>query len=633
MKRYFIESKTSSRLLVKSLSYSSLQNLAAQPPENPPYRLFIDRTANFLLSCTSLEKLHQVHAQVITHGLQHNDYISPKIITASCQLKEIVYARKVFDQSPDPNASLWNAMLKGYSLKEMYSEVLVLFEKMKRMDVVPNCYTIPVVLKSCTKTRALVEGEQVHSIAIKFGYSGNPFVGTALIDMYSVGGTIKSAFKAFSELLDRNVIAWTTMVNAYLSIGDIDSARHLFSVAPNRDIVLWNTMMSGYIQRGDMVEARNVFDQIPNRDVMSWNTLLNGYANNGNVNACAALFEEMPKKNIFSWNSLMSGYAHNGCLPEVLTTFKRMLTEGDVAPTDATIVTVLSATARLGALDLGMWIHVYAYNTGYSQNLYVCNALIDMYAKCGLVDNAIGIFTNMKTKDLVSWNTVINALAVHGRGADALTLFREMKINGPKMDGVTFLGVLSACTHLGLVDEGFSFFYSMIEDCSIKPQIEHYGCMVDLLSRAGLLVEAVGFVNKMPIQSDAVIWATLLGASKIHKNVSVAELSLEHLIELEPRNPSNYVMLSNIYGDLGRWKDAARLKLAMKGTGVRKFPGCSSIEVGDDVVEFYSLDERHPDREEIYSVLNGLGNVLRWSGYVPDIIELGIECVDGEESV
>ncbi|GMN30628.1 hypothetical protein TIFTF001_050678 [Ficus carica] len=487
----------------------------------------------------------------------------------------------------------------------------------------PNCFTFPVVIKSCGKINASVEGEEIHCVLIKGGFRANPFVGTTLIEMYASGGVVGAAYKVFGEMCERNVVAWTSMINAYILCRDMVLARRLFDLAPERDVVLWNTIVSGYIELGDMASARELFDEMPNRDVMSWNTMLNGYAKNGNVEACERLFEEMLERNIFSWNALVGGYAHNGCFFEVLGSFKRMLVEGDVPPNDATLVTVLSACARLGALDLGKWVHVYAESIGYKGNVYIGNALIDMYAKCGIIENALKVFNGMAVKDLITWNSIICGLAMHGRGVDALNLFHQMKNTGEKPDGITFIGILCACTHLGLVEDGLSYFQSMVDDYHIVPQIELYGCVVDLLARAGFLDRAVKFVKMMPMRADAVIWAALLGACKIYKNSELAELALERLIVLEPKNPANYVMLSNIYGDLGRWKDVARLKVAMRDTGFKKVPGCSLIEVNDKVVEFYSLDERHCEREEIYAALTGLTELLRSSGYIPDLMELG----------
>ncbi|KAG6764199.1 hypothetical protein POTOM_031658 [Populus tomentosa] len=527
-------------------------------------------------------------------------------------------AHKVFDQIPEPNASIWNAMFRGYSQNESHKNVIVLFRQMKGLDVMPNCFTFPVILKSCVKINALKEGEEVHCFVIKSGFRANPFVATTLIDMYASGGAIHAAYRVFGEMIERNVIAWTAMINGYITCCDLVTARRLFDLSPERDIVLWNTMISGYIEAKDVIRARELFDKMPNKDVMSWNTVLNGYASNGDVMACERLFEEMPERNVFSWNALFGGYTRNGCFSEVLSAFKRMLVDGTVVPNDATLVNVLSACARLGALDLGKWVHVYADSHGYKGNVYVRNALMDMYAKCGVVETALDVFKSMDNKDLISWNTIIGGLAVHGHGADALNLFSHMKIAGENPDGITFIGILCACTHMGLVEDGFSYFKSMTDDYSIVPRIEHYGCIVDLLGRAGLLAHAVDFIRKMPIEADAVIWAALLGACRVYKNVELAELALEKLIEFEPKNPANYVMLSNIYGDFGRWKDVARLKVAMRDTGFKKLPGCSLIEVNDYLVEFYSLDERHPEKEQIYGTLRTLTKLLRSSGYVPE---------------
>lgn len=529
----------------------------------------------------------------------------------------------MFDRIHSRNASVYNAMFKGYLDHEMFNEVIMLFNNMIHENVSPNSYTFPMVLKSCLRLMALKEGEMVHSLVLKFGFKSNTYVGSTLIEMYASAGQVSCAYRVFAEMVLRNVVTWTSMINGFVSNGDLVSARRLFDLAPERDIVLWNTMLLGYIERADMVEARELFDVMPNKDMISWNTMLNGYANNGDVEGCAELFEEMPQRNIFSWNGLIGGYAHNGRFVEVLGTFKRMLNESDVQPTDATLVNVLSACARLGALDLGKWVHVYAESNGYKDNLYVCNGLIDLYAKCGMIESAIDVFRNMGRKDLITWNTIINGLAVHGHGAHALKLFSEMKLEGEKPDAITFIGILCACSHMGFVDEGFQYIQSMVDEYSIAPQIVHYGCIVDLLGRAGLLERAVDFVKNMPLEADAVIWTTLLSACRVHKNVEIAELALQKLIQIEPQNPSNYVMLGNIYRAAKRWKDVARLKVAERYTGSRKLPGCSSIEVEDRVVEFYSFDERHSSSEEIYDAVRGLMNVLLSDGYVPDFVEFG----------
>ncbi|KAG5064644.1 hypothetical protein JHK85_005827 [Glycine max] len=412
--------------------------------------------------------------------------------------------------------------------------------------------------------------------------------------MYSLRGGVfvADAYKVFAEMRDKNVFAWTAVVAAHVACHDMVSARRLFDLAPQCDVVLWNVIVSGYIELGDMVAARELFDRMPDCDVMSWNTVLSGYANNGEVELFVKVFEEMPARNVYSWNGLIGGYVRNGLFKEALECFKRMLvlvegegkegSDGVVVPNDYTVVAVLSACSRLGDLEIGKWVHVYADSIGYKGNLFVGNALIDMYAKCGVIEKALD--------PCHAWHA-----------ADALSLFEGMKRAGERPDGVTFVGILSACTHMGLVRNGFLHFQSMVDDYLIVPQIEHYGCMVDLLGRAGLINQAVDIM---------------------YKNVEMAELALQRLIELEPNNPGNFVMLSNIYKDLGRSQDVARLKVAMRDTGFRKVPGCSVIGCNDSVVEFYSLDERHPETDSIYRALQGLTILLRSHGYVPNLVDV-----------
>ncbi|KAK7300063.1 hypothetical protein RJT34_10895 [Clitoria ternatea] len=589
----------------------------------PLHRVVEDKFISLLRSCRTFKLLRQIQAQIVTHGLHHNDYVTPSFITACAHLTKMCHARKLFDKTPHPNTATWNAMLRGYSQAESHRDVIVLFRQMHhRAAASPNRFTFALLVKSCAKTNAITEGEQVHCVVAKHGFKSNTFVGTALIDMYSTrgSGSIADAYKVFGDMREKNVFAWTAIIAAYVSCRDMVSARNLFDLAPQRDVVLWNTVVSGYIELGDMVAARELFNKMPNRDVMSWNTMLNGYASNGDVESFEKLFEEMPVRNVYSWNGLIGGYVRNELFKNALDSFKRMLIEGgDVVPNDFTLVAVVSACSRLGDLDMGKWVHVYAESVGYKGNLFVGNALIDMYAKCGVIESALDVFNYMDVKDTITWNTIINGLAMHGHAFDALSLFEEMKSAAEKPDGVTFVGILSACTHMGLVKDGLLYFQTMVDDYSIVPQIEHYGCVVDLLGRAGLLHQAVDFVRKMPGKPDAVIWAALLGACRIYKNVEIAELALQHLIELEPNNPVNFVMLSNIYKDLGRWQDVARLKIAMRDTGFKKLPGCSAIGCNDNVVEFYSLDERHPETESIYKALHGLTILLRSHGYVPNL--------------
>ncbi|GJY16633.1 pentatricopeptide repeat-containing protein [Tanacetum coccineum] len=346
-------------------------------------------------------------------------------------------------------------------------------------------------------------------------------------------------------------------------------------------------------------DGGKVFGEIEYRNAVTWTSMIRGYVLSGEVGFARKLFDLAPERDVVMWNTMVSGYMD--C--------------GDMG----------GAKKLRRALELGNWVHLYAANNGYKKNAYVGNSLIDMYAKCGLITSAIEVFKEMNKKDLISWNTIINGLAMHDHGSDALRIFHEMKSAKQKPDGITFICIICACSRMGLVKDEFTYFNSMLDEYSIEPQIEHYGCMVDLLSRAGLIEEAVECVNKMPLKPDNVIWTNLLGSSKVYKNVSVAELCLQRLIELEPENPSNYVMQSNIYGDAKRWNDLARSKVAIRNTGAKKLPGCTLIEVDDGVVEFSAFDERHPKTEDIYSALRSLIKVSKAFGYVHELIDYEIQ--------
>ncbi|CAI0448349.1 unnamed protein product [Linum tenue] len=479
------------------------------------------------------------------------------------------------------------------------------------------------LLQSCKTIKHL---RQVQSQVTANGFSRSEHIVQKVIVACGLLKETECARKLFDEIPVPSVSCWNTMFKCHYLNAEHREVIILFCLMRSFDIVpngySFPVVLKSCIKINALREGKELHCLVTKSGFASnsfvGTTLVELYANNGDVEACEALFEKMPEKNIFSWNGLIGGYAHNGRFPQVLTTFNRMLAENKVKPNEATLVMVLSACARLGALVLGKWVHIQAKANGYSGNCRVGNALIDMYAKSGAMESAIDVFRSMKRKDLISWNTMICGLATHGHGADALNMFSEMKNAGEKPDSITFIGILSGCAHMGFVEDGFSYLKSMIDDYSIEPQIEHYGCIVDLLARAGLLAQAVDFIVKMPKEADAVMWATLLASCRVYKNVEFAELALEKLVEFDPKNPTNYVMLSNVYGDIGRWKDLARLKVATRDTGFRKLPGCSLIEVNDVVSEFYSLDERHPDKEQIYESLKGLTMLSRLYGNIPE---------------
>ncbi|KAL6606545.1 hypothetical protein ACP70R_042198 [Stipagrostis hirtigluma subsp. patula] len=377
--------------------------------------------------------------------------------------------------------------------------------------------------------------------------------------------------------------------------------------AAGGDPFLASALVSFYAKNRLLDDARRVFDEMPRKDAAVYNALLSAYTRLGLIDAAEGLFEEMPEKNVVSWTAMVSGYAQNGRHEKAVETFLEMWEMARVKPNELTISSVLPACAHVGAMNLGRKLEKYARRKGLLENLYVANALVEMYAKCGSIRQAWKVFQGIgRRRDLCSWNSMIMAFAVHGLWREALGLFHKLRMTGVKPDGITFVGVILACTHGGLVNEGKLLFNSMREEFGLNPRIEHYGCMVDLLGRAGLLQEADKLIASMPVEPDAVIWGALLGACSFHGNVELAEIAVEKLMHLEPQNTANLVILSNIYASCGKWDGVAQVWKLLKEKDHKKSAGYSFIELDGRMHKFLVEDKSHPRFEEVYETLDNV---------------------------
>ncbi|KAF8668878.1 hypothetical protein HU200_052081 [Digitaria exilis] len=421
---------------------------------------------------------------------------------------------------------------------------------------------------------------------------------------------LKSGFAA-ADLFVR-----TALVEAYAKSGRADLARAAFDEAPLRDVFLTNVMLAAYVARGEVAEARKVFDGMRDRDMVSWNTMIHGYAVKGEVSMAREIFDRMEDKDAFSWSSMMSAYAKGRRSKEALELWQEMRV-ARVAPDCITMVSVLSACGDMGALAVGAEVHQFVENNGIKVDVKLGTALIDMYAKGGDIENALRVFRSMPAKDVLTWSSMIIGLANHGLGHDALSLFSRMVSEGLKPNEVTFIGVLIACTHLGLVSDGKKYFSSMKVVHGVAPKVEHYGCMVDLLGRSGHIEEARQLIRDMPFEPDAVIWRALLGACRIYKNVEVAEEAMAKLRVLDPHADGHYVLLSNIYAQANSWEGVAEMRKVLRRENIQRIPGRSSIEWENTIHVFVSGDRSHPRSEEIYKMLEDMMDRLRQAGYRP----------------
>ncbi|XP_031248619.1 pentatricopeptide repeat-containing protein At1g08070, chloroplastic-like [Pistacia vera] len=598
-----------------------------------------------LQKCKTIEQLKQTHLQILIQKLQHSNFVMPKLITLSSQLDSLQYTIKIFLNLQNPNTISYNTIIKCF-LGKTYKDALLVYNQMKASMVAPNSYTFSFILKCFESFEAWKCGIAVHSEIVKMGFCSSVFVRNNLLNFYAKCGKSSGlAWRVFEEMTKRDVVSWNLMIGAYMEHGEIDCAMGLFDFMPERSIVTWNSVVSGLSKEGNMELARSVFEKMPEKNEVSWNSMISGYARIGDMEAAKCIFNQMQEKSIVSWTALISGYATIGDLESAssffnlmpfkyvvtwnamisgyvnnkkfdlgLSVFHQMLTEGNCKPDHSTLTSVLSACSHLGSLEHGKWIDSYIKKKKFQLSIPLGNALIDMFAKCGDLESAKAVFDKMDNRCIITWTAMISGLAVNGQCSEALNLFPRMKFDGIKPDHVIFIAVLSACTHGGLVEEGKWVYKQMVEEYNIKPRIEHYGCMIDLLGRAGKLEEAARFIESMHLKPNAVIWATLLSACKTHGSGEMLESVGKIFLDQEPSNPDYLMLVSNLSAAAGQWEEFSSFRVAMRQHGVEKVPGCSSIQIANRVHEFLAKDTRHVQRKEIYGALCSLNKHLHADG-------------------
>ncbi|MED6182491.1 hypothetical protein PIB30_028871 [Stylosanthes scabra] len=505
-----------------------------------------------------MAEVKERHSLLIRLGLSSdNRAITPLITFSSLSPHgDLRYALTLFSTLPNPDTFLFNTLIKALSLSQTPSTSLLFYSDMLHRSLAPNNFTFPSLIKASSLSGSVNHGTQVHAHVLKFGFGS---------DVYALNG----------------------LAHMYVSFG-----------------LLGN--------------ARKVFDRMPERSVVSWTIMISGYAQWGLVDEALDVFELMPQKNSVAWNAVIAAFVRSNRFREAFALFHRMRKEEEVELDMYVAATMLSACTGVGALEMGEWIHRYVVRRGIELDSKLATTIVDMYCKCGCLDKAFEVFSGLKLKGLSSWNCMIGGFAMHGKGKDAIRLFKEMEKEMVSPDSVTFVNVLSACAHSGLVEEGRYYFCYMSEVHGIEPAKEHYGCMVDLLARAGMLEEARKVIDEMPMNPDASALGALLGACKIHGNFELAEEIGKRVIELEPGNSGRYVILANIYAECGKWQEAANVRKVMNDRGVKKVPGFSMIEMEGTVNEFVAGERTHPMAQDVYAKVGEILESIKLVGYVPD---------------
>lgn len=482
------------------------------------------------------------------------------------------YAHNVFDQVSHRNSFIWTALIRGYCVQGPVSEALRLYSLMRMEGISPVSFTFSALLKASTLREDVGLGTQIHGqIVCVGGFLSDLFVGNTMIDMY---------------------------------------------------------VKCGFLECG-----RRVFDEMVVRDVISWTSLIVAYAKSADMGSAAELFDGLPVKDMVAWTAMVTGYAQNARPKEALNFFKKMQ-DSYVETDEVTLVGVISACAQLGAAKYASWVQKVAEESGYrpTSNVVVGSAFVDMYAKCGNVEESYKIFERMSERNVYSYSSMIVGFAMHGHATEAINLFEEMVKTEVKPNRVTFVGVLTACSHAGLAEQGEHYFARMQSCYGVVPNADHYACMVDLRGRSGRLEGALQLIKTMPVKPHGGVWGALLGACRIHADPDMAEIAANSLFELEPDSIGNYILLSNIYASAGRWEDVARVRKAVKFKGMKKNPACSFVEGRDGVIhEFLAGDLTHPRSSQIKHELENLLDKLKFHGYQPVLSSVPYDVDDKEK--
>lgn len=588
--------------------------------------------AKVLKACSkigALDEGKQIHGYVFRLSLESNLLICNSLISMYCKCGNHELARVVFDTLENRNLSSWNSIISGYSALGYLDEGWSLFHEMKRSNIEND-----IVTWNCLLSGHFVHGsyQEVLSILRSMQISGfkpNSSSITSVLQAISELGFLKYGKEIHGYVvrngLDFDIYVETSLLDMYVKNNDLISAHSVFDSMNQRNIFAWNSLISGYSFKGRFEEAEKLLMRMESEgivpDLVTYNGLVSGYSIGGQIDEALAIIRQLNalglNPNVVSWTALISGCSQNGNYKAALEFFTQMQQEG-IKPNTATISCVLQACAGLSMLCKGKEIHALSTRNGFIGDIHVTTTLIDMYSKCGSIKTAYEVFCRTQNKNLATWNSMITGLAIHSLGKQAISLFKRMQAEGFKPDVVTFTALLSSCKASGLIDEGWRYFDSMSSVYGINRTIEHYSCMVDLLGKSGYLDEAWELVKTMPIEPDAAVWGALLGSCRVHCDLRLAEIAAKKLFKLEPYNPANYVLLTNVYEIAGRFEAAQHVRDLMDAAGVKVGGMWSWIEINQKIHAFYSTGRPHPDEGQIYFELYKLVTEMKKSGYVPD---------------
>ncbi|KAL1551180.1 putative pentatricopeptide repeat-containing protein [Salvia divinorum] len=596
--------------------------------------------------------------QVFDQMRRPNHFSWNTVLSVYSKQGDVVNMEKMFNSIPRKNGVSWNLVISGYIKCGLIEKALEAYKSILRQGLESlNKITLSTVIIMLSKKGWVDLGEVIHAQVVKLGFESYAFVGSPLVDMYAKCGLISEAKRVFDELPERNLVVNNTMLMGFLGCGMLQEAYSLFGCMTEKDSISWTTMITGLTQNAMDREALELLQEmrmnVVNMDQFTFGSVLTAcgglsalqegkqihayltrtdymdnvfvssalvdmYSKCGDVKNAERVFRKMSYKNIVSWTAMLVGYSQNGYSEEAVRLSCEMQRDG-VEPDYFTLGSVISSCANLASIEEGAQFHGQALASGLIAFITVSNALVTMYGKCGNIKESHQLFNEIRMKDQVTWTALISCYAQFGKANETISLFEEMLVRGLQPDGVTFVGVLSACSRAGFVDKGRHYFALMVDKYGIRPVPDHYTCMIDLFSRAGQLEEAKKFILEMPFRPDTIGWSTLLSSCRNRGNMEIGKWAAESLLELDPQNSAGHVLLVSIYAAKGKWDEVAQLRKGMKEKGVRKEPGCSWIRYKNRVHIFTADDNSSPFSDQIYRELERLGDKMREDGYVPDV--------------
>nr|GMD02899.1 putative pentatricopeptide repeat-containing protein At3g15130 [Ipomoea batatas]GMD63155.1 putative pentatricopeptide repeat-containing protein At3g15130 [Ipomoea batatas]GME11335.1 putative pentatricopeptide repeat-containing protein At3g15130 [Ipomoea batatas] len=568
-----------------------------------------------------------VHGAAVRRGYGFDLMINNDLIDMYAKCSRVKWARNVFDKMPTRNVVSWTALMCGYLQGGNAEESLLLLPQMMvHSDAQPNEFTFSTNIKACGILGAIEKGRQIHSFCGKSGFEWYPVVGNSLIDMYARCGKIDEAEKIFYAMPHRGQITWNVMIAGYALEGMGDKSLILFKQMQEHGETPDNfTFASTFkactafraIHEGNQIHAFLIVRGFPiSSDRVISGALIELYVKCGSLFEAQKVFDLAIQKSIVSWTTLIVGYAQEGNLAKASDMF-RELRESEIPMDGILLSSLMGVFADFALIELGKQLHSYSIKVPCGVNTPVLNSAIDMYLKCGFIEEAERLFDDLQAKSVISWTAMITGYGKYGLGTKAVELFKRMESDNFEPDDVAYLSMLTACSHSGLIEESQKYFSKLCNERRVKPRVEHYSCMVDALGRAGRLTEAKNLIESMPVEPNIEIWQTLLSACRTHKNVEVGGEVGEMLLRLDGDNPVNYVMLSNLYAEANHWRECENLRNMAKTKGLKKEAGQSWVEVKKKMHFFYNRDERHPDTKAIHEILKEMERKMK--------IELGYE--------